>query len=153
MMKTTKDLFIVILAVLLTACQSTTPAPITARTDAEFTLAPDQTAELENIDLSIRLVRISGDNRCPSEVECAESGFVTLEITVQKDTLEPVEFTLETFTDYSGLAPQGPLEGIQDRLEYEGYLIQVKSVLPYPAQGLDEIKDSEYRVTFLVTTK
>jgi hypothetical protein len=152
-MKSIQYVFIVLLGVLLTACQSATPSPITATTGTEFTLAPGQTAEVENTGLSIRLVRISGDNRCPGEVECVESGFATLVITVQKDTLEPVEFTIETFTDYNGLAPEGHLEGLRNRVEHEGYVIQVKSVLPYPAQGVDEIKDSDYRVSFLVTEK
>jgi hypothetical protein len=152
-MKSIQYISLIWLGVLLTACQRATPEPITARTGMEFTLAPDQTAEVEDNGLHMKLVGISGDNRCPSEVECVESGFVTLVITVQKDALEPVEFTLQTFTDYNGLAPQGPLAGIQNRVEYEDSMIQVQSVLPYPTQGFDEIKASEYRVTFLVAAK
>ena len=141
------------LVLLLTACQSATPSPITAATGTEFTLAPDQTATFEGTDFSIRLVSITDDERCPSEIECAMSGPVSLSIAVQKDSETPVEFAMQTFTSNDGRAPDGPFEGIEDRIEYEGYIIQVKSVLPYPAKSFDEINDSEYRVSFLMTEK
>jgi hypothetical protein len=145
-------LFIFVL-LLLVACQPTTPSPIKAVLDTEFTLAANQTADVEGAGLSIRLMGISGDNRCPSEVECVESGFVSLVITAQKHARDPVELILETFTGNNGLAPEGPFEEIQDRVEYEGYVIQVKSILPYPVKAFDEIEDSEYRVSFLVMEK
>lgn len=141
------------LVFILTACQSATPVPITGALDSELTLAPDQTVTFENTGLSIRLTGITGDQRCPSEIECAVSGPVSLSIAVQKDSDAPVEFAIQTFTSNDGQAPPGPFEGIEDRIEYEGYIIQVKSVLPYPAKSFDEIKDSEYRVSFLVMAK
>jgi len=42
-------------------------------------------------------------------------------------------------------------EGIADRAVYEGYLIRVVSVLPYPESSFSEIKDSKYRVTFVAS--
>ena len=137
----------------VTACRSATPAPIIGAVDSEFTLAPDQTVTIENTGLNIRLIGITGDERCPSEFECAMSGPVSLSIAVQKDSEASVEFALQTFTSNNGRAPDGPFEGIEDRIEYEGYSIQVKSILPYPAKSFDEIKDSEYRVSFLMTKK
>jgi hypothetical protein len=141
------------LVLLLTACQSATPSPITAATGTEFTLAPDQTATFEGMDFSIRLVGITDDERCPSEIECAMSGPVSLTISVQKDSESPVEYALQTFTSNDGRAPEGHFEGIQDNIEHEGYIVQVKSVLPYPVLSFDEIKDSEYQVSFLVAEK
>lgn len=145
----------VFLVVLLTttACRSATPAPITGAVDSEVILAPDQTVTIENTGLNISLIGITGDERCPSEIECAMSGPVSLSIAVQKDSEAPVEFALQTFTSNNGSAPDGPFEGMEDRIEYEGYVIQVKSVLPYPTKAFDEIKNSEYRVSFLVTEK
>jgi len=137
----------------VTACRSATPSPITGTVDSEFTLAPDQTVTIENTSLSIRLIGITGDERCPSEIECAMSGPVSLSIAVQKDSETPVEVAMQTFTSNDGRAPDGPFEGIVDRIEYEGYIIQVKSVLPYPAKSFNEIKDSEYRVSFLMIEK
>ena len=141
------------LVVLLTACQSATPTPITATTGTEFVLAPDQTATIENTGLRLHLIGIAGDERCPSEIECAMSGPVSLTISVQKDSESPVEYALQTFTSNDGRSPEGHFEGIEDNLEYEGFVIQVKSVLPYPAKSTDEIKDSEYQVSFIVTEK
>ena len=142
-----------LLVLLLTACQSATPSPITAAIGAEFTLAPGQAATIENTGLSIRLVGVTGDERCPSEIECAMSGPVSLTISVQKDAASPVEYALQTFTSNDGRSPRGHFEGIEDNIEHEGYIIQVKSVLPYPAKLADEIKESEYQVSFLVTEK
>jgi len=141
------------LLLLLTACQSTPPEPITGKLDSEFTLAPGQTAMIENTNLVIHLIGITNDERCPSEIECAMSGPVSLSISVQKDVETPVEFAMQTFTSNDGQAPPGPFQGIDDRIEYKGYMLQVKSVLPYPAKSFDEIKHSEYRVSFLVTEK
>jgi len=142
-----------LLVLLLTACQSATPSPITAATGMEFTLASDQTATIENTGLHLRLIGIAGDERCPSEIECAMSGPVSLTIFVQKDAGSPVEYALQTFTSNDGRSPEGHFEGIEDSIEHEGFVIQVKSVLPYPARSTDEIKESEYQVSFLVTEK
>ena len=139
------------LLLVLTACQPATPTPVTGTLDSEFTLAPNQTVTIENTGLSIRLSGVSDDQRCPSEIECAMSGPVSLSIAVQRDSNPAVDFALETFTSNNGRAPDGPFEGIADRVEYEGYLIQVKGILPYPARSADEIQASEYRVSFLVT--
>jgi len=146
-----KIMLALLLIVLLTGCGSVTPVPVTVTPGTEFTLAPNQIATLADTDLTIRLVGIAGDERCPSEIECAMNGPVSLTISVQKASEPPVEFALQTFTSNNGRAPDGTFEGIEDRIEYEGYAIQVKSVLPFPQKSSDEIRDSEYRVTFVVS--
>lgn len=147
-----KNVTSILLSILfLAACRTATPAPITSIVDAEFTLAPGQIATIENTNLVIHLIGITNDERCPSEIECAISGPVSLSIAVQRSIDTSVEFDLQTFTSNDGRAPDGAFEGIEDRIEYQGYLIQVKSVLPYPAKAFDEIKDSEYRVIFIVS--
>lgn len=152
-MKSTRNIAIVWIVSLLTACQFATPAPITATTGAEFTLAPGQTATLEDIGLTITLVGVSGDERCPSKIECVISGPVSLTVSAQKDSDTPSELNFQTFTSNDGRAPDGQFEGIQNQAEYAGYVIQVKGVLPYPVRVFNEIKDVEYQVTLLVTEK
>lgn len=138
----------------LTACQSATPFPnIDVTTDSEFTLAPDQTATIKDTGLTIKLIGVEGDQRCPSEIECAVSGPVSVSLSVQAGDGTPTELDLQTFTSNNGRAPDMQFEGMKDRAEYEGYIIRVVSVLPYPAKSFNEIKDSEYRVTFVVTKK
>jgi hypothetical protein len=137
---------------LLTACLPATPPPtVDAALDTEFTLASDQTASITDTGLSIRLIGVAGDGRCPSELECAMSGPVSLSLSVQMDGGDPVNMDLQTFTDNNGRAPGMEFEGIKDRMAYEGYLIRVVGVLPYPVHSSGEVKDSEYRVTLVVS--
>src|SRR5215510_5989919 len=152
-MKSIRYLSILSLAILLSACQPATPASTTVKTDTEFTLVIHQSATLENTGISFQLTGIPSDARCPSEIECFASGSVTVNISTQKDSASPAEFTLQTFTDNDGRAPKGHFEGMTESVEYEGYVIQIKGVLPYPVKKFGEIKDSEYQVAFLITAK
>jgi hypothetical protein len=145
---------IILLLIILTSCQAAPPTPpITASVSDEFILRPGQSATILDTGLTLKLIAISSDERCPLEIECAMSGPVTLSISLQSAENPPAEFTLQTFTDNNGRAPGMSFEGIQDRMEFEGYNFQVKAVLPYPLKRSGEIKDSEYQVSFIVTTK
>lgn len=140
------------LTLLLASCQpATPPPPLTASVGTEFTLAPGQSAILADAGLTLTLIAVSSDERCPSEIECFASGPVTLTVSAQKGSGEAVEFILQTFTSNNGLAPTMEFEGIQDRVMFEGHQIKVTSVLPYPAKSMSEIKASEYRVSFLIS--
>jgi hypothetical protein len=134
------------------ACMTATPPPpTTAEPGTEFTLAPDQTATITNTGLVIRLIGVAGDQRCPSEVECAMSGPVSISLSVQKDNGAPTSIDLQTFTDNDGRAPAGQFEGINSRATVEGYSIQVMGVTPYPTKPSTPIKPSDYRVILIVT--
>ncbi len=152
-MKTKLPISMILITMLL-ACRTLTPAPlspVTATKDVEFTLAEDQTATVTDTGLSIRLIGVAGDERCPSEIECAMSGPVSISLSVQKGGGEQVNINLQTFTDNNGRAPGGQFEGIQDRATHEGYLIRVMGVTPYPTKPSSPIKSSEYRVMLIVT--
>ncbi len=145
---------IILLLIALTSCQAAPPPPpITASVSDEFILRPGQSAAIPGIDLTLKLIAISSDERCPLEIECAMSGPVSLSISIQSTENAPAEFTLQTFTDNNGRAPDMSFEGIQDRVEFEGYIIQIKAVLPYPLKRSGEIKDLEYQVSLIVTPK
>ena len=140
------------LTLLLASCQpATPPPPLTVSVDEEFVLAPGQSAILADAGLTLTLIAVSSDERCPSEIECFASGPVTLTVSAQKGSGEAVEFILQTFTSNNGLAPTMEFEGIQDRVMFEGHQIKITSVLPYPAKSMSEIKASEYRVSFLIS--
>jgi hypothetical protein len=137
---------------ILAACQAATPpAAITSGQDTEFRLAPDQTTAITGSDLSIRLIGVAGDERCPSEIECAISGPVSISLSVQQGNETPVNINLQTFTDNNGRAPDAEFEGIETHAAYAGYLIRVVGVLPYPINLETKIKDSEYQVSLIVT--
>ena len=144
MKKTTLTLLLI---VLLTGCSTATPTPVTVTLGTEFTLAPNQTATLANTELTIRLIGVAGDERCPSEIECAASGPVSFSLSAQMGDSEPADINLQVFTSNNGRVPDVRFEGIEDRAVFENHLIRVVSVLPYPAKAFDEIKDSEYRVS------
>ena len=145
---------IILLAIALTSCQTAPPPPpITAPVNDEFILRSNQSAAISGTDLTLKLIAVSSDERCPLDIECAMSGPVSLSISIQNETNAAVEFTLQTFTDNDGRAPDMSFEGIQDRVEFEVYIIQVKAVSPYPIKRSGEIKDSEYQVSFIVMPK
>ena len=138
-------------AFLLAACQpATPPPPFIATTDVELTLAPAQTVTIVDTGLTIRLIGVTSDERCPSEIECAMSGPVSISLSAQMGDAGPVDVTMQTLTDYDGRSPSMKFEGIESRATYGGYLIQVVGVLPYPRKSTSEIKDSDYRVTLVV---
>ena len=146
-----KITFVLFMVILLAGCSSATPAPVAVNLGAEFTLAPNQTATITVTELTIRLIGVAGDQRCPSGIECAVSGPVSLSLSAQLGDSEPTEINLQTFTSNNGRAPDMQFEGIADRTVYEGYLIRVVSVLPYPESSFSDIKDSKYRVTFVAS--
>ena len=146
-----KIILALLLTLLLTGCNTATPAPVTITLGTEFTLAPNQTATLTDSDLTLRLIGVTGDERCPSEIECAASGPVSLSLSAQMGDSEPADINLQVFTSNNGRAPDMHFEGIEDRSVFDNHLIRVVSVLPYPAKTFGEIKDSEYRVIFVVS--
>jgi len=151
-MKTKTLTITLILITLLGACQAATPLPtVSTAKDVEFTLATDQVAALTDAGFSIRLMGVAGDERCPSEIECAISGPVSISLSIQEGDGSSTKIDLQTFTDNNGRAPDGEFEGINDRAVYKGYLIRVVGVAPYPVNLSNPIEESEYRVTLVVT--
>jgi hypothetical protein len=152
MMKNKLLVLPIVLIIASMACMSATPPPpITAEQGAEFTLAPDQTATVANTGLTIRLIGVGGDSRCPSGMECAMSGPVSISLSVQQNNASAVNVDLQTFTGSDGRAPGGTFEGIKDRMAVGGYLIRVVAVTPYPTAQSRSIKSSDYRVALTVS--
>ena len=113
-------LFIVLFPVtaLLFACQTTPTSPFIADQGAEFVLAPGESATIKDTGLTIKLISILGDDRCPSEVECAASGPMQLSLAAQKDNGTAKDLMMQTFTDNDGRSPEMEFEGINDRIVY-----------------------------------
>ena len=145
---------LVFVILLLSACQPATPLlPITADLRTEFTLAPGQSATINGTGLALTLVSVPGDQRCPLNIECAMSGPVSVSISVQNHSGTLQEFSLNSFTDNDGSVPSMDFEGMNTRVEFETFAIQLKSVLPFPQNKIGEIKDSQYRVSFVIEEK
>jgi hypothetical protein len=136
---------------LLTGCQAGTPESITATVDSEVTLSVGQTVSWTDANLSITLLEILSDERCPSEIECAASGPVALRLSIRNKDGLVMEEVLQTFTDSHGLAPVMEFEGIKSSTNVDEYQIRILGVSPYPKKRFDSIKPSEYRVTLKVS--
>ena len=138
---------------MLLACQTVPVLPLVAEQGVEFALAPGATATIKDIGLTIKFISVLNDGRCPSEVECAASGPVQILLSAQKDNGSAADLVLQTFTDNDGRSPAMEFEGITDRIVYEGYLIRIVGVLPYPENLSTSIQQNDYRVNFMVTEK
>ena len=153
-MKTRAILLAIYLACLFTACQTATPeASTTATLGEEFSLAPGESAAVTGTELVLTFHDILSDERCPSAVECADSGPVTVSLSVQQGNGTPTDFTLQTFTDQDGRSPNVQFEGVTNQADLGDYLIRIASVTPYPKDLSPEIQPSEYRVALLVSRK
>jgi hypothetical protein len=119
--------------------------------DNEFTLAAGQSATVTDTDLTITFDSVLSDDRCPSEVECAASGPVTVSLSIQQGNDTPHAITLQTFTDQDGRAPKGPFEGITNLAEVGDYLVQMVGVTPYPKDLSTKIEPSVYRIALVVS--
>lgn len=159
-MKKTTLAFLFVLILSSTSCRlipampepsTATPEPITAGLNEEFSLAPGQMASITGTDWVVILSGIPGDQRCPLNIECAMSGPVTIPVTVRSGSGAPQEFILQTFTDNDGSVPGGDFEGMTVGVEFEGYALHVRRVLPFPQNSTSEIRSSDYRVSLIVT--
>ena len=150
-----KSLFsMLFLVCILAACRSSTPSsPGHAALNTEVTLAPGQSAAVTGTDLTITFHSVVSDERCPSEIECAASGPVTVSLSIQQGDDDPTEFTLQTFTDLDGRSPNVQFEGVTNRTELGDYAVQIASVTPYPQNLNTEIEASQYRVALLVSNR
>ena len=138
----------------ITACTlipSTPLPPASADLGSEFELAPGQIATMNGTDLKITLLGVPGDQRCPLEIECAISGPVSATISIQSSSEAPKEVSFLTFTDNDGSVPQMDFEGMTTSVEQNGYLVQIKSITPFPQKRIGEINAEEYRVRLVVT--
>lgn len=147
----TRAYIVFLLFSLLSACKTGTPEPIHATTNAEISLSAGQTVSLTDANISITFLSISSDERCPSEMECAASGPVTIQLSIRDGNGNVSEETLQTFTDSNGLAPTMEFEGIKRSVLVDDYLIRIVGVMPYPKNRSSSIKASEYVLTLNVT--
>ena len=139
-----------IFAVACAPAPATPPADISIALGEEFTLVSGQSAILQDAGLKVTFKEILSDGRCPLDIECAESGPVTLAVTLQVGSEAPQELVFQTFTNDVGNVPEMEFQGMQTGVEIGDLLLQVRKVMPFPASSA-EIKPDEYAVSFLVT--
>src|SRR5918993_1970558 len=67
---------------LLAACDEQNAVGPTVPLNQQFTLAPGESASIENTSIRIEFMRVSGDSRCPADAVCIQGGDARVEVRV-----------------------------------------------------------------------
>lgn len=147
------QLFSLFLICILCACQpgGTSSSSVAGSVNEEISLGPGQSVAVTGTNLTVTFHSVVSDERCPSEIECAASGPVTVSLSVQEGDKSPTDFTLQTFTEQNGRSPNVQFEGVTNRTQVGEFVIQIISVTPYPENLTTRIEPSEYRIGLLVS--
>jgi len=111
-----------------------------AEVGKHFYLVVGQTAVVSPEQLAITLKAITEDSRCPKNVQCFHAGWVTVEVSVQKDG--------ESIGDFE-LTLGAALESQSPEASFEGLVIRLLEVNPYP-QDPGAIEQGDYVVRLVV---
>ncbi|HEX9921359.1 MAG TPA: tetratricopeptide repeat protein [Anaerolineae bacterium] len=122
------------------------PLPAIISLDIPFTLQAGQTAVLESETLVITFDTVLRDIRCPSSVQCAESGFARILIVVQSTGQSPVTYDMNSDPFYKANMGLGV-----NTVSHSGYDIRLAALDPYPQIVDQTIPLEDYRATFVVT--
>lgn len=112
--------------------------------DRTFTLAPNQSASVNDGALELTFRRVSKDERCGAAANCV-AGMV-LEAVLEFDVVQRDSgFTRPSKTQLSTWTGKTATIG--------GYSVSLEQLSPYPIrQAADEIKPEDYLVTIRITT-
>lgn len=77
---------------LTTACDENTPVGPSVSLNQEFTLAPGQTAAVQDTSLRVQFLRVSGDSRCPADVLCIQGGDALVHVRISNGGSSEYEF-------------------------------------------------------------
>jgi hypothetical protein len=104
----------------------------------EFTLAPGETASIDNASIRVAFLRVSGDSRCPADAICILGGDALVHVRADGDG-SAAEYELHT-GDSSRAA-----------VTHRGFRIELVNLQPYPFSSRP-IQPGEYRATLRVST-
>lgn len=106
-----------------------------------FDLHLDESALVTSENITIKLLNVTNDSRCPSDVTCIWQGAVHAEVSVKKDG-----------ADYGVIGLDLGGDGNAEVQVFDKYFIQLLKVEPYPKTS-HEIQPSEYVATLIVKKK
>jgi hypothetical protein len=107
-----------------------------------FTLEVGKTAQLEGADLTVRLVEVANDSRCPVDVVCVWAG----------DAIAAIEVVTGGVERAFGLhANPGQSTG-PGTVSVGGYAIALEAVEPQPHADVP-VSQTDYRVTLRIRTE
>jgi hypothetical protein len=64
----------------VTSCDEKSPTGPTVSLNQQFALAPGEVAVVNEVDLRLQFVRVTGDSRCPADAVCIQGGDAVVEI-------------------------------------------------------------------------
>lgn len=110
-----------------------------------FKLTVNQIAYFEQADLNFRVVNVTEDSRCPSDVQCVWAGQVSILVEAIRASNGDVvgDFTVTI------VGGGGPALDDSSTASVEGYVVKLASVEPYPV-STRTIQLSEYIATLIV---
>lgn len=123
----------------VTGCDENSPVAPTVSLNERFTLSPGEVAAVEDADLRIEFVRVTGDSRCPADAVCIQGGDALVQVRVSGDN----DSTLLGL--HTGDASQASAVYGQARIT----LVELQ---PYPFSSRT-IATDEYRATLTVTSQ
>jgi hypothetical protein len=119
------------------------PEPQTVQLGEPFVLSGGQEATVESAGLRLVFSEVLQDSRCPTQVQCAESGQARIRLTAQLGEEPPVELEFNT----------NPAPGMTQLTNVvNGYQIELQRLDPYPEDPEKPIEFEEYQATLLVTS-
>ena len=128
------------LITLLVGCDGALSDAESVALDRAFELAPGQEVRVDGADLTLRLIQIAEDSRCPADIACVWEGNARAVLEVVRDD-EERGIALNTSHD-----PRvGP-----HAAEIGGYRIELLDLSPPPSPG-DTIARDRYRATLRVS--
>ena len=120
-----------------TGCDEKSPTGPTVPLNERFTLAPSEVAVVDDIDLGVQFVRVSGDSRCPADALCIQGGDALVHVRAIDET-GAAEYELHT----GDSSRAGAM--------HRGVRIELVELQPYPFSSRT-IAAEEYRATLTVT--
>jgi hypothetical protein len=118
----------------VTACDEKSPLAPTVPLNQQFTLAPRESAYVENTSIRVEFLRVSGDSRCPGDAICIQGGDALVHVRVNGSA----EYELHTGDNSRASVTHG------------GFEIALVDLQPYPFSSRT-IAPDEYRATLTVT--
>lgn len=147
-----KRLWALILPMLLLAgCQLDLP-PVArgqAPLDTPLTLSAGQAVAIDDGAATLRMEVWADDKRCPSSLECAESGPVRVQISLWRNGHATAYPVFAVHTDAEGAVIAGA-PGTADTHKVGPYVITVTAVTPYPVDA-QRIPMTDYQATLVVS--
>lgn len=135
---TAKALITAALCLLLTtACDEKNPTAPDVPLNQQFTLAPGETAAVEDTSLRVQFLRVTGDSRCPADALCIQGGDALVHVRAQ-DGGAASEYELHTG------------DSSQSAVTHAGYRIELSGLQPYPFSS-GPIQPGDYRATLTVS--